>query len=144
MKKIFSAAACVFCLFLGVYIGSHRVIPVYDIQKIPDISPRVSLVRIQKIAGGTLSGTVEGSSRILTRGNVSVPDSEGNFSIDIKDLLLENAQINNEIPAGTTHVASAKGKKFYKVGTPAAERIAPENRVFFFSEFEAMSKGYRR
>jgi hypothetical protein len=144
MKKIFSAAACVFCLFLGIYIGSYRVIPVYDIQKIPDISPQVSLVRIQKITGGVLSGEVEGKARILSQGNISVPDNEGTFSIDIKDLLLENTQANNEIPAGTTHVASAKGKKFYRVGTPAAERIAPENRVFFFSEFEAMSKGYRR
>ncbi len=144
MKKIFFAATGVFCFFLGVYIGSYRVIPVYDIQKIPDISPQVSLVRIQKLAGGILSGTMEGKARILLRNEIGVPDNEGNFSIDIQGLLSEDAQASSEIPAGATHVASAKGKKFYKVGTPAAERIAPENRVFFFSEFEAMSKGYRR
>ncbi|MGH8542112.1 MAG: hypothetical protein ACREX3_00355 [Gammaproteobacteria bacterium] len=41
-------------------------------------------------------------------------------------------------------VASSRGQVYYKRGCSSANRLAPQNRIYFRSEAEAQRAGYRR
>ena len=46
--------------------------------------------------------------------------------------------------AGMAWVASSRGEVYYRRGCSNANRLAPENRVYFRTEEEAKRAGYRR
>jgi hypothetical protein len=66
-------------------------------------------------------------------GNAELKILDGNF--DVLDMGQASAVISGK------YIASKSGKKYYPVGCKSANRIKPENRVFFESQEEALRLG---
>ena len=71
--------------------------------------------------------------------------------IEVKDVAPAFVQQKSNVSTGTSggssaggFVAAKSGAKYYPTGCGSANRIKPENKVYFTSEAEAQSAGYTR
>ena len=146
MKYLIVISVVILSFFSGLYTGTVLILPRHEIQQVGEINPKIALVSFDKIESGKLIGHTEGHrARLKTRNHVSVPAIDGDFELDLSDLGIfsENVEAIN-IPAGAQFVASRNGKQVYSLSSKAGQRISPQNRVYFSSVYEAMSRGYRK
>ena len=146
MKLTLTISIVILSFFSGLYAGTVRILPKHQIWQTGEINPKVALVSFERIESGKLIGHLEGhQARLKTRNHVSVPAIDGGFELDLSDLGVFSENVEPiDIPAGAQFVASRGGKKVYSLSSKSGQRISPQNRVYFSSVYEAMSKGYRK
>ena len=137
--------AAVILLGGGYYFGITTILPQHAVERIGEVNEHVSLIRFDRVESGLLMGEVEGKpARLITRGDVSVPDETGIFSLNLSELgLLATEVFEVDIPEGAQFVASKNGKKLYPFDSKAGKKIALKNRVYFVTKEEARAAGYR-
>ena len=99
-------------------------------------------MHIQEINNGQIVGVVGTGARLLIGDTVIVPRPDRTFSLDAKPFLVNIIDV--PVPPGTLFVASKRGKNYYKVDSSAGQKLAPENRVYFRTEGEALRAGYKK
>lgn len=101
---------------------------------------KASIVSLLSIENGILTGTVEGGEvRVIVNAANAISAENGNFSIDIVEILPMLKSI--PAPDGMLFVASKSGKKYYPLDSPSAFGLAVKNRIFFATEEEAKATG---
>jgi hypothetical protein len=124
---------------LAGYLGG--VVITWQQQSTPihvsaDTRQTVPVIRIEGVEDGAVIGSVQGQARLVAGQAVST--ATGSFRIPLPASLLSGAGA----PAGARFVASKRGKKYYPVGSPGAERLSPANRVYFKTAEEAKKAGF--
>lgn len=107
-----------------------------------DAGAHVSVVEIDGILNGALTGRMSGSVLMTAGDKPVIPDANGSFSIRDSSVLTNVVQI--DVPDGMRFVASRRGKKYYPVDSADGQRIVPENRVYFPDEADAQRAGFIR
>lgn len=102
----------------------------------------VPVVEITGIADGYLRGSIQGDVRFFLAGQQILPQSGGVLLASPAPLLQETVSVL--VPEGMHFVASSRGTKYYAVTEAAAQRITPENRIYFATAAAAEAAGYRR
>lgn len=127
---------------LGRIITERRSLPSAPfIQR--DLSrPPVPTVKLDGVYNSELKGSMVGNARLFLGSEQVTPDASGAFLVPAGTLLTNHVSIT--VPAGMRFVASRRGKKYYPVGSAAAEGLAPANRVYFHTGEEASQAGYTR
>lgn len=119
--------------------ASSAELPVFR----PDARPHVAVVRIDGIENGLLTGNLHGDVRLFLRDKpVLATAGSGTFRVSAGSALAPVTTV--KVPAGTQFVASKRGKKYYPVRSPAGEKLAPANRVYFNSAAEAEKAGFSK
>ena len=102
---------------------------------------KYATVHLTEILNGELYGSTVGDVSVFI-GHEQVPlGSGGVFQVAAGPLLYNHIEI--VVPDGMHFVASKKGSKYYPVLSASAQRLAPQNRVYFESEAQAESAGYK-
>lgn len=106
----------------------------------------IVLVGFSSFGLGRLSvkSDISSSNQIITQKveQTNVKPKELNESILIKKNELLPEFKNRELEQEKKFVASKNGKLYYSLGCKAANRIKPENEVWFRSESDAIKSGY--
>ena len=135
-----------FAILLGLQIGYQiGVRHSYDVPPISfkaDTRPLEPTVILDGVENGELHGRTHGSPRLFLQDHLILPDGSGAFRIPVGSALNNIIVIN--IPKGMHFVASKRGKKYYSVLQRAGESISPKNRIYFRTEREAISAGYKK
>lgn len=135
-----------FCaFFLALVLGylAGRLVTAQSMQDTPltivdDSRPRVPVMRIDGREQDTIVGSVEGDVRILLDAT-GIPVQDGRFRIPLSSVKTIQTVI---IPPGMQFVASKNGTKYYPVTAKEAEKLVPQNRVYFRNREEAEAAGY--
>lgn len=106
----------------------------------PDIRPKICTVTVNGVTDGNITGTLAGSGRVFIGDMQALPGRDGSFSVPAAAFLMQKIHVT--IPQGTQFVASKKGTKFYPLQSASAQKIAPENRVYFRSRADAQAAGF--
>ncbi len=61
-----------------------------------------------------------------------------------RDTAKSAARSTTEGAVNPPWVASSRGRTYYRTGCSAANKLAPDNRIYFKSEEDAKAAGYRR
>lgn len=137
--------SCVFLILITVIACLSSIFsaaaapPPFSI--VPDTRSLVPTVIIEGIENGELWGQTRGNMRLFLGQTQVMPDGSGAFRVPAGMLLRDVRVI--AAPDGMHFIASKKGKRFYPVHSKQAEALAPKNRVYFKTENEARSAGYR-
>lgn len=108
---------------------------------VPDDTPAgVSAVSIEGIRDGALVGSVTGQVRLSAGGRPVSTGSGGVFRVSDRGVLTNVITVS--VPEGMRFTASRRGKKYYPVDSSDAQRIVPENRIYFKDEESARAAGY--
>lgn len=107
-----------------------------------DTQAGVPVVTIGGLENGVLKGSVKGDVRLFLGSKPVRAGSGGMFAVNAGTSFTVKNRVS--VPAGARFVASKRGSKYYVVGTPAAERLSPGNRVYFGSAADAEQAGFRR
>ncbi len=105
-----------------------------------DTRPKVCTVTVDGILDGNVTGTLTGSGRVFIGDTQALPTTDGSFAVPAGSFLTRRISIT--IPAGAQFVASKKGSKAYPLRSSQAQKIAPQNRVYFPSREQAEAAGY--
>lgn len=140
-----SVLAIILSGFAGYYVGTITTIPHHVMEKTGELNAGTSVVHIENIHEGMLTGHIEGlPARIIARSNISITEKDGSFTLALADLGITSSKVEPiDIPQGAKFVASKQGKLFYPVESPSGKRISVKNRVYFKDTGEAMIAGYR-
>lgn len=103
---------------------------------------RAPFVHVQEIREGAIVGVVGTGARLVIGETVIVPHADRTFSLPAAVFLVNVVPV--PVPRGAVFVASRRGKNYYPVGSPASERLVPENRIYFRSAEEAEALGYKK
>jgi hypothetical protein len=126
-----------FAFLAGMVIGKvPRDVPATVITD--DIREGIPVVRIDGITGNTIVGSVSGTARVFLSGRPVLVES-GSFRLPSN--VITRAASG---PVTGTFVASKRGKKYYPIGSPSAEKLSPANRVYFQTAQEAEKAGYHK
>ncbi|MDP2691331.1 MAG: hypothetical protein Q8O95_02925 [bacterium] len=116
------------------------------IQTVADINPKVPLVNITSIEDALVHGTVNNRRIRITSGDqVAVPDTGNQFQLNIEHLgyLGEKRPIEiHQVPEWAQFVASKNGKYAYEIDDRSAKQLTVMNRVYFYTQQEAVEAGY--
>lgn len=105
----------------------------------PENFHTVPILSIEKIENGMMKGSSNQEIRItLPSGNTEIM-AGGSFSVSVVDILPMLKTL--PAPSGAMFVASKSGKKYYPLDHPSAFLLSPKNRVFYFSETDAIKSG---
>lgn len=115
---------------------SHREVGV-NILDSPLLT--VPTVTVHGIRNSKVLGSISGDVRVFL-GNTQLSHT-GSFAVAASELLVNVVDVS--IPQGMHYVASRKGQKYYPVQSASANRLKPENRIYFRTELEAQNAGYR-
>lgn len=129
--------ACSAGLMLGWQMGDLRE----PVREIPDSRPLVPTLVLRGIRDGQLWGAVAGDLRLFV-GDVQVHVPASGTLLAPAGVLLTHER-TLRVPQGMRYVASRKGSRFYPVESAPAQRIAPQNRVYFPDAASARAAGYR-
>lgn len=137
----------VLVLLLGYLLGSflltvERVAAPAPVRIARVRSPRAPFVHVREISNGRIIGTVGTGARLVIGKTVVVPEHDRTFEIAASPFLVN--VIDVPVPHGALFVASRRGKNYYPVAARAAERLKPENRIYFRTGEEAEEMGYKR
>lgn len=132
--------AALFGWLIGRMQELKIALPEAEMRLVPDMRSRIPVVHIEGIRDGKIVGTISGSGRVFFGDDYVVPGSGGMFSVPSSTILRE--MIDVHIPPGMNFVASRKGKKFYPIRSASANKIIPENRVYFKTAKEAKERGF--
>ena len=105
----------------------------------PDTRPLIPVVEFTGVQEGKVVGRMQGEVRVFWGEEMVIPDKSGAFLVS-SDLLTEDVLVT--VPFGMHVVSSRKGKYHYPIGSPRAERIVPENRLYFRTAEEAEKAGF--
>jgi hypothetical protein len=103
---------------------------------------RAPVVHVRRIEEGKIVGTVGTGARLIVGDEAVLPQPDRSFAIDAVPFLVNIVPV--PVPPGTQFVASRRGKRYYPVSSAAAERLVPENRIYFERAEEAEAAGYSR
>lgn len=147
LKKINLVIAFTCIFILGALVGSYQGVlqKHYQTSQITqlnkDINQSIPYVKILDIQDGQLFGTVSDKNiRLSTETDIATMDNNLNFVLEFNKILRKNLQIS--VPPNMNYIASIKGKKFYNIYDSYAEKIVPQNRIFFQTKQAAMNAGY--
>lgn len=126
----------------GALWGLSRLGEQTSLSLRPDARPGIAVVRLEGIRDGALSGTMSGDVRLFAGADLVLPAASGAFRITDRSLLTNIVTVR--APEGMRFVASRRGEKYYPVGSPEGDRLAPENRIYFRDGAAAESAGYAR
>lgn len=147
LQKINLVFASLTILILGIIIGKYQErmqinqtnSQILNLET--DINEKVPYLKILALKDGNLIGTVNDALiRITTENEIALIDEELNFTLPFNSVLRKNLTLS--VPAGMNYVASQKGKKFYNIYDTAAQKLSPENYIFFKTKQEALDAGY--
>jgi len=105
----------------------------------------VPTLQITSADKGVLSGVSNSKDlRVFVGGQMAVIREDGSLLLDTTGL---TERMSGATEAGETasypYVASKNSKLYHRVGSSAANRISPANKVYFQSKAEAESKGFQ-
>ena len=104
---------------------------------------RIPLIHFERIENGIMYGqTGEMELRFVVGKDAIYPSSDGKFQFPVAEILPMLKQIPS--PEGVLFVASKRGKRYWALDAPEAFLLAEKNRIFFASEEEAVSAGYKK
>lgn len=146
MNRLFRHVPLAFCLSLTLTLGFLLGFLASSLSPLPTVvavreehRSSVPVITIERPAAGYLKGRISGEARVLIGQTMQVNTSE--FTIAIPEA---SQRVKVVVPEGMTLVASKKGTNFYSVFSPAGEKIAPENRVYFRTEADALAAGLKK
>jgi len=105
-----------------------------------DEHAKVPVVQLKGVRDGNLHGQMLGEVRFFLGSSQVLPHGDGTFLVPA-DVLLTH-EITVLVPEGMSFVASKRGKRYYPVLSSQAQRLVPENRIYFENEDEAQRAGY--
>lgn len=105
----------------------------------PDQRPLVATVILDGVRDGNLEGRMHGEPRFFV-GEEMVIAQSGSFSVPVGSFFVNTVSV--VVPEGMAFVASKRGTKYHRVDSAAGSDIAPENRLYFRTESEAVSAGF--
>ncbi len=135
--------ALILAFGLGCFAGrlwGLRLLAESPVTLREDTRPSVQTLDLEGIEGGAVVGRASDGIRISVRGE-ALPVTGGELRVPLSRL---PAVTTVRVPAGMRFVASKTGKKYYDVDSVAAERLAPDTRVYFADEESAEAAGYVR
>ena len=147
-QRLHFASWTALVLLLGFALGTFALqmeevsspAPVIPLRR--DLHRRAPIVHVTEINNGKIVGIVGTGARLMIGDSVIVPRPDRTFAIDVKPFLVNIIDV--PVPPGTHFIASRRGKNYYKVDSSAGQKLAPENRVYFRTEGEARTAGYKK
>jgi hypothetical protein len=133
--------AIVFGYLVGRIVDVQLSLPDTPIVLRESTRPQVPVVRIKGVRDGTIQGTITGEARLFLGEEYVIQDASGAFAHPA-DLFFMHV-VSILIPEGMQFVASKRGTYYYPVSSKEAERLVPENRLYFRTEQEAKNAGYK-
>lgn len=138
-RSLLFLAVLSLALSSGFLSGRQIALRAPSITFVSDTRPPVPTVQITGIRNGLLHGRILGSARFVL-GSTVLTES-GVFALEAGPLL--HNEIAVVIPDGAQFVASKRGKNAYPVFSAAAEKLSPDNRIYFATESQALDAGYK-
>lgn len=132
--------AALFGYLVGRIVGTKLELSDPPITLRPDERPKVPVIQIHGVRDGAIRGEIQGEVRLFVGEDMVIPDGSGFFAIAPNFLRTE--EITVAIPSEMQFVASRRGKYYYPVLSPQAQRLVPENRLYFRGEEEATAAGF--
>lgn len=128
---------------LGILIGWWQMQNTAESITKPMATPenfqKIPILSIEKIENGMMKGSSSQEIRItFPSGNTEIM-AGGVFSVSVVDILPMLKTL--PAPSGAMFVASKSGSKYYPLDHPSAFLLSPKNRVFYFSENDAIKSG---
>lgn len=106
-------------------------------------SEEIPVVEILSIGEGSIKAKISGGKVYLKAGDeIATANEKGELSLPIWDAFV-NFELN-PVPENAKFVASKNGKKYYSLDSAMANRISPQNRIYFSSSEEAKNAGYTK
>jgi len=127
---------------IGRTVAVRAAFQASPVQVREQARPLEPTVVLEGVRDGKVIGSVKGEVRLWIGEEQVFPDEEGQFAAEPGPLLVNDISVL--IPEGMQFVASKRGKKYYPVRSGEAQRIVPENRVYFESALQAEGAGYVR
>lgn len=151
MKELLGFDARLFCIGLAVtaflcgaasmqVLLSVRLARTRGFSLQPDLRPKVCTVTLEGIRDAFIEGTLTGSGRVFIGDTQALPRDDGSFSVPAGPFLTRRVTVT--VPQGAQFVASKRGSKYYPLRSMSAEKIAPQNRVYFQSHAQAREAGF--
>lgn len=132
--------ALIFGFLAGMVVTRTRQAETVPLTIVPDTQTVLPAVVIEGIRDGALHGHTEGDVRVVAGEHPADVEADGSFVIHDKAVLTNTVTVT--VPPGMHFTASAKGTRYYPVGSPEGLRIAPANKVYFATEGEAEAAGF--
>ena len=133
-------------LTAGFLFGRIRSMHLYQsrtpVTVTEDREETIPTVHLKGMENGRMTGTVQGTVRVLIGEEAVNLGADGSFSVPAGSFFINYVSV--VIPDGMKFVASKNGKKYYSVTSGNGERISPENRVYFRTEGEAEAAGFSK
>ncbi len=139
-------------LFLGFFAGRSSIkteaLNNHDpIKERGQISTFVPVIELTRLEQGVLSGkTSAQETRLFLNKKAIQIQPDGTFQTDTGGITIVKETESDQFTQGSgsmLYVGSKNSNIYHPVGSSAANRIAPQNKVFFTSKEDAESKGYK-
>ena len=147
MPRIRSSAPIIIALLLTFILGlllgrifnlTSQPIPETVVRE--DTRDSISVVRIDGISDGQITGIAHGSVRVFLGDQMIIPNGSGAWRVPAGKSFA--APVTTNAPAGMQFVASKRGKKYYPVTSRSAQTLSPANRIYFRDAASAEAAGY--
>lgn len=147
LEKLNLIIATLCILIVGIIIGKYQERILFNqenskiLQLEEDLNLNIPAVKILGLNDGLLVGTIsEKAIRLSTENEIASIDKDLNFSLKFNNVLRKDLLFN--VPENMNYIASSRGKKFYNIYDSYAEKIAPQNRIFFPTKESVLNAGY--
>lgn len=129
---------------LGMYQARANFFP--DIQSVSEINPGIATVQMLEVRSGEIIGKVTGrNARLAYSPDAILELQEGAyFRIPIDQIDLSGYYQAEAIPEDVNFIASVQGEYYYHLLDKRAFGIIPENRMYFSTDQEAETAGYKK